>query len=186
MKKITLLVAGVLVSAFAIASEPGEGSASKLALVKHNESTFKLYYQAAEKSNVTVTLTDSRGKEIFKEWFRKTDGFIRPYNLNGLSQGAYTVTVNNGQTTSTEIFYHGSTASLKHANVLQLSNNKYLLSIKGKFVSGKINVKIYDGSTLVHKQQNDVSGDFGQLFRLENIANPVTFEVTDSAGKKLN
>lgn len=186
MKKITLLVAGVLVSAFALASGPGEGSASKLALVKRSESTLKLYYQTAEKSNVTVTLTDSRGKEIYKEWFKKTNGFIRPYNLEGLKEGSYTVTVDDGQSTRSEVFYHGPTASAKSANVVQLSDNKYLLSIKGKFVSGKINVKIYDGSTLVHKQQNDVSGDFGQLFRLENIANPVTFEVTDSAGKKLN
>ena len=187
MKKITLFVVGVLVSTFALASKPGEGSASsQLAVVKRTESTFKLYYQSAEKLNVKITLTDSQGKVIFKEWVNKTDGFIRPYNVSGLALGSYTVTVDNGQSIRSENFYHGSTPIVKHASVLQLSDNKYLLSIKGKFVTGKVNVKIYDGGTLLHKQQHDISGDFGQLFRLENIANPVTFEVTDSAGKKLN
>lgn len=188
MKKITLLLAGVLVSAFAIASKPGEGSASiQLALVKKGEATYKLYYQSASAAKIRVTIADAQGKVVYRDWIKSTASFMRPYTFDGLANGAYTVTVDNGTDKQIQVIQHSNTPTdVKAANVLQLADNKYLLSVKGQFVSGKINVKIWDGTTLLHKQQTEVNGDFGQLFRLENITTPVSFEVTDSKGNRIN
>ena len=187
MKKITILLAGVLVSTFAFAFEPGPGSLSAgSALIKKNESTFKLYYQGIEKSNVSVSILNASGDVVFRETIRKTLGFIRPYNLESLGEGEYTIVTDNGSTKKSQKFNFERTAEIKAANIVQLTSNKYLLAVKGQFVSGKINVKIYDGSILVHKQQSDIHGDFGQLFTVKSISDTIKFEVTDSEGKKLN
>jgi hypothetical protein len=187
MKKITILLAGVLVSTFAFASEPGPGSSNTgVALVRKNESTFKLYYKADNIANVKVTIADAQGNIIYRESIKSTDGFVRPYNLDGLKEGAYVVTLDNGITRKKELFNYGKKQEVKAASVLQLSSSKYLLAVQGKMVSGKINVKVYNGSTLLHQQQSDISGDFSQIFRIENIGSPVTFEVTDASGKRLN
>lgn len=187
MKKITILLAGVLVSTFAFAFEPGPGSTSTgSTLVKKNESTFKLYYQGTEKASVRVSIFNASGTEVFSETIHKTLGFIRPYNLESMGEGEYTIVTDNGTTKKSQKFNFERAAEVKAANIVKLASNKYLLAVKGQYVSGKINVRIYDGSTLVHKQQSDVHGDFGQLFTLKNASNAINFEVTDSEGKKIN
>jgi hypothetical protein len=187
MKKITLLLAGVLVSTFAFAFEPGPGSSNAgFAIVKKNESTFKLYYKADDISNVKVTIADSKGNIVYRDYVRGTSGFVRPYDLDGLKKDIYVVTLDDGTTKKQEVFNYNTKQEVKAANVLQLASNKYLLAVQGKMVAGKINVKVYNGSTLLHQQQSDISGDFSQIFRIENIGSPVTFEVTDANGKKLN
>jgi hypothetical protein len=187
MKKITILLAGVLVSTFAFASEPGPGSSSTgVALVRKNESTFRLYYKADKIANVKVTIADAKGNVVYSESVKSTDGFVRPYTLEDLKEGAYVVTIDNGITKKKEVFNYGKKQEVKAASVLQLSSSKYLLAVQGKMVSGKINVKVFDGSTLLHQQQSDISGDFSQIFRIENIGSPITFEITDASGKRLN
>ena len=187
MKKITILLAGVLVSAFAFASEPGPGSSKTgVALVKKNESTFKIYYKANDIANVKISIADAKGGIVHREAIKSTDGFVRSYNLGSLTMGDYVVTIDNGITIDQKVFHYKADVEQKAANVLQLTPNKYLLAVQGKMVSGKINVKVYDGSTLLHQHQSDVIGDFSQLFRIENIGSPVTFVVTDEKGKKIN
>jgi hypothetical protein len=187
MKKIYVFVAAVLVSTFAFASEPGDGSkATGLAVVKKNETTFNLFYQAAGLSNVKVSILDANGKEVFSESIVRTNGFVRPYNFEALSEGEYTFSVDDGIQTQSQLIQYRGEEKHKAANVIRLASNKYLLAIRGDRVSGKVNVKIYDGSKLVHEQFNEVNGDFGQVFRMKNIDEPVSFEVTDSQGNKIN
>lgn len=187
MKKITMLVASVLVSTFAFASEPGEGSASTgLAVVKKNETTFSLFYKSEGSAKVRVSIKDASGNEVMGEWVKNQNGFIRPYNFNGMDAGVYTISVKDGDSEKAEKFTYGAVKQAKAANVLKVGENRYMLAVQGKQVSGKIQVKIYDQGTLIHKGYHDVNGDFAQLFTIKENANPVTFEVTDSAGKVIN
>ena len=187
MKKIYSILAGVLVSTFAFASEPGDGSrATGLAVVKKNETTFNLFYQPAGVSNVKVSIVNSSGKEIFSESIYKTDGFVRPYNFERQAEGDYTITVDDGmETRSQKITYQASTRA-KAARIIKLADSKYLLAIHGNLVSGKVNIKVFDGSKLVHEQSNEIAGDFGQVFTLKNAEETVSFEVTNDRGEVIN
>lgn len=182
-----MLVASVLVSTFALASEPGEGSASTgLAVVKKNETTFSLFYKSEGSAKVKVSITDAVGNEVLSEWVKNENGFVRPYNFYGMDAGEYTITVRDGETTREEKFTYGITKAAKTATVLKIGDNRYMLTVQGSKTSGKILVKIYDGGTLIHKGFHDVSGDFAQRFTIKENINTVTFEVSDSEGKKIN
>lgn len=185
MKKIYSILAGVLVSTFAMALKPGDGSTSVgLAVVKKNETTVNLFYQAAGLSNVKVSILDDQGNEVFSESIKNTDGFIRPYNFKGMAEGDYTISVEDKTGKRTEKFKYGQ-EQVKAASILQIANNKYLVGVNSKLFSGDIKIRIYDGDKLVHQQKNEIAGDFGQVFTMKNIFEP-TFLVTDSKGNKIN
>lgn len=187
MKKITLFVASVLVSTLALASEPGEGSASTgLAVVRKNATTFNLFYKSESAAKVKVSITDASGKEVMSEWVNSTVGFIRPYNFSGMNAGEYTITVKEGDITRSEKFTFGEDKVARAANVVKIGANKFMLAVQGSQTSGKINVKIYDGAALIHKGSLTISGDFAQVFSIKDNVNPVSFEITDSTGKRIN
>ena len=188
MKKIYVIVSTVLVSTFAIARGPGNGSTpTGLAVVKKNETTFNLYYQPAGLSNVKVSIFNADGKEVFAESIKKTNGFVRPYNLSSLTKGDYTIKVVDGNKTHTQKFIYGSVDRPKAANVVQLTDSRYLLAVKGSLISGKVHIKIFDGLRMIHEQRNEISGDFGQVFRIHAVdPSGVSFEVTDSKGVRIN
>ena len=145
-----------------------------------------LFYKSAGLSNVKVSILNANGKEVFTEVIKKTDGFTRPYNLYKHPLGIYTIVVKNNEGSLTESFIRSEETELKAAHVVKLANNKYLLTVRSDMALGKVNVKIFDGSKLVHEQANEISSDFGQIFTLKNIDQLVTFEVTNSNGKKIN
>jgi hypothetical protein len=185
MRKIYPILAGVLVSTFAMAFKPGDGSSTGLAVVKKNETTVSLFYQAAGLSNVKVSILDDQGNEVFSESIKNTEGFIRPYNFERMEEGDYTFSVVDNVGKHTEKFTY-EREEVRAANVIQIANNKYLLGVNSKLVDGDIKIKIYDGSKLVHEQVNAINSDFGQVFTMKNIIEPVTFVVTDSKGNKIN
>ena len=187
MKKNYLLLAGVLVSTFAFASVPGNSpEPSGLAVVKKNETTVNLFYQSTSLSDVRVSIVDSNGNQVFSESIKRTDGFVRPYNLEQLKEGDYYFNVEDGSGKRTEKFTYRSIEAPKAANIVKLNNGKYLLGVKGSLTSGKIKIKIYEGDKLVHEQANEITKDFGYLFTMKGAVDPIRFEVTDSRGKLIN
>ena len=185
MKKITLLLAGALVSAVALASEPGEGSKG-LAVVKKNSTTFNLLYQPASSTTVKVAILNEQGEEVYSESIKHTDGFVRPYNFEKLSEGKYTIKVVDGDETMTKTVSYTNARAPKAANVLRLADGRYLVSVRGAEASGKVTVNIFSGYQLLHKQIDNVTGDFGQVFTLKNAPDDISFEVLNSKGKKIN
>jgi hypothetical protein len=187
MKTIYVILAGVLVSTLAIAREPGDGSKSTgLAVVKKNETTFNLFYKSAGLSNVKVSILNANGKEVFTEVIKKTDGFSRPYNLRKHPEGDYTIVVEDSQGKQTGNFILGGVERPKAAHIIKLDDHRYMLSMPNNINPGKVTIKIYDGSELVHEQAKEISDGFSQVFNIKNINEAVTFEVTDSKGNKIN
>jgi len=187
MKKNFVLLAGVLVSTLAFASGPGDGSKrSGLAVVKKNETTFNLFYQRAGLSDVRVSLLDAKGNQVFSESIKKTRGFNRPYNFSSMEKGEYTFMVEDGNGKQTHNFVYSDSPSPRVASVVKLDDHRYILSVSEKLFSGKMYVKIYGGSKLIHDQSYKITGDFAQVFALNNIDETISFEVTDSKGNKIN
>jgi len=186
MKKIYVLLAGVLVSTLALASGPGSGSKrSSLAVVKKNETTFNLFYKRAGLSDVKVSLLDAKGNTVFSESIENTRGFNRPYNFSDKEKGDYVFVVEDDNGKQMHNFKYDLPGS-RVASVVKLDDHRYMLSISEKLYTGKIYVRAYKGSKLIHKQSTKITSDFAQVFTFNNTSEKISFEVMDEKGNKIN
>jgi hypothetical protein len=185
MKKISLLLTGVLfctlVSARGI-DEPTKGSS--VAVTNAIGSTlFKLYYKSEKPGRVKVSINDTNGNTIFNETLNKVNGFLRPYNFDGLPDGQYTVSVEdeNGKTVEKVNYNGGKVEKLIHIQKLPNEENKYLVSISSPKPE---NVFIYvfdDNGNLIHNEIQSIKGEFAQVYNLSEIKS-FSIEVADKFG----
>lgn len=180
MKKMIMVMAGVLVSAFAWASGPK--SESGMAVVKSNASSYKLIYKAELASNVKVEIINAENKVVFSETIKNSDGFARPYNFASLPEGDYTIRLDNGSNWLSEKVNYRQGEVQKLAHLVTLKDGRYLLTVPGTG-EDKLNIRIYDenGETL-YSATDKVSGNFGRLFNLEQVDGAVSFEISGSSG----
>jgi len=184
MKKISLLLAGVLLCTLVFArgiDAPIKGSS--VAVTNNIGSTlYKVYYKSERLGTVKVSIMDEKGYTLFDETMNKVDGFLRPYNFEGLPEGQYTVKVEDeGGKTVEKINYHlGRVEKLIHVQKLA-GENKYVLSI----VSPKPeDVFIYifdDQDNLIYNEIQSIKGEFAQVYNLKDIKS-FSIEVTDKWG----
>ncbi len=189
MKKITILFVGVLMSAltFARTGDEGTKSASGMAVVKKEGSSYKLIYKSAEAADVTVTIFNSTNDVVFRETIKKSNGFIRPYNLENLSEGQYTFKIVSGSTSQTEIIDHHATLAtseaLKLSALVKIKEGRYMLSLTTKSQE-RLGIKIYtDKGEKLYDDNATASGQFAQLYNLGNLSGLFSFEITDSNGQ---
>ncbi len=180
MKKMIMVMAGVLVSAFAWAG--GLKSESGMAVVKSNASSYKLIYKAELASNVKVEIINADNKVVFSEIIKNSDGFARPYNFGSLPEGDYTIRLDNGSNWLSEKISYRQGEVQKLAHLVTLKDGRYLLTVPGTG-EDQLNIRIYgeDGQTL-YTASDKVNGDFGRLFNLQQIDGAVSFEISGSSG----
>lgn len=182
MKKITLVVVSVLVSAFAFAGPDDPKSSSGMAVLKRDESSFKLVYKSELQSDVKVQIFNDKNDMIFSETIKKSSGFLRPYNFEGLPEGEYTIKLNNGSNWMTETINFNSAKAEKLAQLIRMADGKYLLTVAGKG-EDKITVRVSDkaGET-VHYESTPVYGDFAMVYDLGKLNDEFSFEISDQHG----
>jgi hypothetical protein len=129
MKKMIMVMAGVLVSAFAWAG--GLKSESGMAVVKSNASSYKLIYKAELASNVKVEIINADNKVVFSEIIKNSDGFARPYNFGSLPEGDYTIRLDNGSNWLSEKVSYRQGEVQKLAHLVTLKDGRYLLTVPG-------------------------------------------------------
>ena len=159
--------------------------ASSVAITNVTGSTlFKLYYKSERMGRVKISIIDEKGSMIFNETLNKVDGFVRPYNFEGLPEGPYTVRVEdeNGKTVEKVNYKGGKVEKLIHIQKLSNEENKYLVSI----VSPKLeNVFIYifdvDGN-LIYNEIQSIKGEFAQVYNLQEVKS-FTIEIADKFGE---
>jgi hypothetical protein len=190
MKKISLLFVAVLFCTLVFANGTDEPIAptSSVAVTNLSGSTlFKLYYTAHTEGDVKVSIFNQSGKLMFTEILKRTDGFIRPYNFEGLEAGDYTIQIENEESKRLEKVHYSAGKIEKLINIVKLAEEgKYLLSVASKGADN-VNVNIYnDSDELIHSQERFVNKEFAEVINLKGI-NSFTIEVTDSKGllKKL-
>jgi hypothetical protein len=143
---------------------------------------YKVYYKSERPGKVKVSIIDEKGFTIYEETMTKMDGFLRPYNFDGLPEGEYTVNVEdeNGKTVEKVNYKSGRVEKLIHVQKLH-EENKYLLSI----VSPKpedVFIYIFDESNnLVYNEIQSIKGEFGQVYNLKDMKS-FTIEVADKFG----
>jgi hypothetical protein len=186
MKKISLLFVGVLFCTGVFAKgtdEPIAPSASSVAVTNlSGSSLFKLYYTAYMAGDVRVTIINHSGKVVFTEKLKKTDGFIRPYNFEGLAVGDYSIQIENSVGKYVEKVHYNAGKIEKMCSIVKLAEEgKYLLSVSSKGAD-HVNVNIYNNyNELIHSESRYINMEFAEVINLKGIS-AFTIEVSDNKG----
>ena len=186
MKKINLLMAGVLFSTLVFANGPDEtknSSASVAVMNPSGSSLFKVFYKSSKTGDVRVSILNASGKEVLTEKIKRMDGFVRPYNFQGLAEGEYTIQVENEDGKLVEKVNYASGRVERLINVIKMNGDegKYLLTVATKKASD-YTINIYDeAGNLAYNEKRAVNGEFAQVYNLKQLKT-FTIEVTDSDG----
>ncbi len=185
MKKVYLLLAGVLMSSFAFAGVRDEGpkSSSGMAVIRKGATSYKLIYKSELASDVKVKIFNERNDLVFAETIRNSDGFMRPYDFAKLGEGEYTIKVDNGSNGLTEKvhYQHGGTQLVAH--LTKVAEGKLLLTVPGRR-EDKLTINVMnDQGDRIGRFESTVSGDFARVFDVRQISGPVSFEITNQSGR---
>ena len=153
-----------------------------MAIVKSSATSYKLIYKAEQVSDVRVQILDANKALVYSEVIRKTAGFARPYNFEGLAEGEYTIQIDNGANGLTETVKYSSGRIEKLAHLVSLKDGKYMLTVAGKGEE-ELTVQIFnkDGES-VFSEDSKINGDFGKIYNLSHLSGPFSFEVTGKSG----
>ena len=184
MKRVSLIVAGVVLSTLVFAKEADKPSpSSSVSVVKvEGSSLFKLLYKSEKAQNVKISLLDEKGNSIFNETLKSTKGFIRPYNFNGVDEGRYTIHVQDENGVTEEKINHMTAKDEKWVGLTKLDEKgKYVLRITS-LQKDDVTINVYDrNATLLHTETQSVDKGFAQVYNFKDV-NLFTIEVTDKNG----
>jgi hypothetical protein len=185
MKKILsiLIVLTVLVSSVNATDEKPNATAG-LAVLK-SKTGFKLFYKGNKKSDVKVTIYNASGETVHKETVRNTESFARPYNLESLNDGDYTVEVRDasGAQIKKVNYAHKKAQLLAKLTAIPGEANKYVLTLAKTSDISNISVKIYDATgTLVYSQNETIAKDFAKVYNLAKVSAKFSVEVEADNG----
>jgi hypothetical protein len=182
MKNIFLMLTAAVMVTFSAMASNKPGAESGVAVV-NNGTTLKLYYKGLSEGKVKVSIVNESGDIVFTETLRKTDGFVRPYNISTIPQGEYTVEVSDNNTSYSEKVVIGKQPKTELANLVRVSgeDGKYLLTIPAKEAKD-ISVRIFSDDTMVYDEVEAISADFARIYNLKKVKGALTFEIRDGKG----
>jgi flagellar hook assembly protein FlgD len=178
MKTKSLYFAALFVIGAAVAAvgkdEPSNTGLAVVA-VKGSE-VVKVIYKAEAAGRVKLSVYNAASKVVFTETRNSNEGFILPLNFSGLASGQYTVELVDAAGTKSEKINYQPIAAAKNVHVARVAGEgKFVLSVVN--ANNSVGVKIYDiNNNLVHDSSKEVSGNFAQLYTIENFAG-ATFEI---------
>lgn len=165
-------------------NEPGNAG---MAVVSSSGSEIvKVIYKGENAGRVKLNIYDSKSKIVFTDTRNSAEGFILPLNFSALEFGEYTIELTDASGTRSEKINYQPAKSASNAHISSLGDGKFLVSITSNG-SEDINLKIYDNyNNLVHNTSTKVSGEFAQLYSIENLKGSCTFEITSKSGELAN
>jgi hypothetical protein len=149
-----------------------------------NADTYKLTYKTAEAGKVTVTILNEKNQTVFSEVLKNVSSFVRPYNFSGLSEGQYSIKVEDKSGSHIEKIKFSRPTTTIRVRELANDNQKFVLTVINN-KSEKVNVRIYENEKgLLYEGQIEVNGTSSTLYNLSALAiSPTTiifFEVSTS------
>ena len=187
MKKFIALSVSVLFCTLVFANgtdDPSSGSSSVVVVNANGSNLFKVFYKANRFGNVKVSILNQNQDIVFSETLRKINGFMRPYNFDGLPKGTYTIQVEDAFGKRLEKVNYSTYQSKVFVHLAKLAGdeNKYALTGRA-FKPDEIQVRIYDAyHQLVFEESRKVAGEFGQVYNLKNVTGSFIIEVGNEEG----
>ncbi len=181
MKKNVVVALALIVSAAAFAIDPVN---PKLVVVtSKNTGVFKVIYEGGAGA-VKMNVVNHAGKLVFTETIKGVDGFVRPVNFAGMEAGEYTIEIVDANGKQIQKVNYNNESAVKSIHIAKISGTdaKYLLAVAND-AEETINVRIFDGNNnQVHEENVKMTGNFGLVYNLKEVAGTPTFEVTDKTG----
>jgi len=139
-----------------------------------------------EAGNVKVSIYNSSNVLVFTETINGVTSFKRPYNFSNLSQGEYTIVLEdkNGKQLQNVSYRMNTVNSFIHVSEVANAENKYILNVTNDGTES-VYVKILNSDNeVLHEQHLKVTGTFGLVYNLSQVksSSEVTFEITTSNG----
>lgn len=86
------MTAAVLITVIGAALASGDGKMeSRAAVLSLEEGTYRVIYGAKEDAVVKITITDAEGHVLRTDRIKSKGGFMKPYNLEKLEEGTYSI-----------------------------------------------------------------------------------------------
>lgn len=184
MKRVSLILAGVVLSTLVWAKSPDKpNTGSSVAVIKvEGSSLFKLLYKSDKAQSVKVSLLDEKGNSIFRETLKNKNGFVRPYNFSGVDEGQYTLKVQDENGTTLEKINHVSIKAETLVNLIKIDDaNRYILRIVSP-EKEDVTIKVYNrNAALLHSETQSVDKAFAQVYNMRDL-DSFTIEVINKNG----
>lgn len=183
MKKLIVMF-GVLMIISRVAFAAGETTPKATSTsVSMKGEIVKIFYRSENSGKVKVTIYDATGKAVFTEEIKRKSSFIRPYNLENLPYGEYTVVLEdkNGRTEE-KVMYAKEIVSVQASIIHKKESRRALVTL---FSTGETEVtySVLDiNNNVLYSKSEKVNGQAAMTFNLEKVKGSVTVQVADSNG----
>lgn len=183
MKKLIAMF-GVLmiISRVAVAGEVTAPKAFSSSVSMKGE-IVKIFYRSENSDRVKVTIVDATDKVVFSEEIKNKSNFVRPYNLENLPFGEYTIVLEdkNGRTEEKVIFVK-ETADAQASIIHKKDSRKALVTVFSKGET-EVTYNVLDiNDNVLYTKTEKVNGQAAKSFNLEKVKGAVTLQVADSNG----
>ncbi|TRX48906.1 T9SS type A sorting domain-containing protein [Fulvivirga sp. M361] len=160
-----------------------EVKTSSVKVVKRSE-TYQLFYLEKSSKKVSVRIFDGAGKLIFSERISNENGFIRPYNFSGLSDGLYNIVITDGNSRIIKQVNHHHLSELRPGRLslvkvdeVEGENRVYKVTIVNQG-TGKAKINVLNANKeVVYTVWENLEGNYAKLFNLKRVSGDTSIEV---------
>lgn len=184
MKKLVVMF-GVLmiISRVAFAGDVNapKATATKVSL---KGDVVKIFYRSENSDKVRVTIYDANANIIFSEQIKSESSFVRPYNLENLPYGEYTVVIEdkNGKTEE-KVSYVNNKGTKSLASIISKKESRGVIVALTSKGDADVTYRLLDNEkNVLYSETQKVNGQSAKSFNLEKVKGAVTIEVSDSSG----
>lgn len=179
MKKIVAMFGALMmISGVVFAGEAPLFATAEMS-VNLTDKIVKVYYRSDKAGKVKVTIyCMTTGKEVFTEEIRKQSKFIRPYNLDGLPYGEYSIVLEDENGRAVEKISYTKKVVKVLSSIIQSKETKDVTVALFSNGNTDVVVRLLDAKgNLLQAEQYAINGQANKRFNLKNIEGAVKVEV---------
>ena len=183
MKKLVVMF-GVLmiISRVALAGEVNAPKATNTSVTMKGE-VVKIFYRSENADRVKVTIYDAAAKAVFSEEIKNRSSFVRPYNLENLPFGEYTIVLEDRNGRTEERVTYAKPAVQVQANIIKVRDSRKAIVTLFSNAATEVTYSVLDiDNNVLYSQTQKVNGQAAKSFNLEKVKGAVTVQVSDSKG----
>jgi hypothetical protein len=182
---VLTLAAMIVTSVLALAANP----TPKMAVIKPvYTQVYKVIYEGTGTSEVTLQVSDNKGRVLLSQVIKGYEKFVRPLNFADLEPGVYTISLKDENGTQSQQINYGVDSNSKkefatsvYVNELKEAG-KYLVAVSAK-TPEKVQVLIFDGNNnLIHTETRLVNGSNAWVYNLKEVDGTPSFRIIDANG----
>lgn len=182
MKKIVVMFGALMI----ISSVTFAGEAPLLASaevsVKLVDNIAKVHYRSEKAGKVKVTIyCMTTGKEVFSEEIKRQNNFVRPYNLDGLPYGEYSIVLEDESGRAVEKISYTKKRVEVLSSVIQFKDKQKIAVVLYSKAETDVTIRLLNaaGEELFSKK-SFINGQSNQAFNLKDVAGVTQVEIINS------